>query len=82
MKAICATVGVLGVVLLLLGVIAGDGGIWPTWAWITTSVSGLVLLQAAASGHKKIARGVGAPRSEKGNKIHTKYSTKGGRSQW
>ena len=47
MKAICATVGVLGVVLLLLGVIAGDGGIWPTWAWIATSVSGLVLLQVA-----------------------------------
>lgn len=45
--------GCAGLLLLLLGTIAGDGGIWPLWACVLTSVLGLILMQAGISGHKK-----------------------------
>ena len=53
MKGICVFVGLLGTALLLLGAIAGDGGIWPLWACVATSGLGLALMQAGISGYKK-----------------------------
>ena len=81
MKGLCAAMGWAGLLLLLLGTIAGDGGIWPLWACVLTSVLGLILMQAGISGHKKIARGAATPRGEKPKNNHTYYTKPGGRCQ-